>query len=110
VYPLYGIIDIRNSSGERNRGVQKDLLHQLNWVRDILELAKQQHSFLLLEQALSKVEEYLAATTNFLFAADEQAIYSFLKGEVVELFKALKNHSVSLASEIHKYFHTIDKQ
>ena len=110
VYPLYGIIDIRNSSGERNRGVQKDLLQQLNWVRDILVLAQQQHSFLLLEQVLSKVEEYLAATSNFLFAADEQAIYLFLKNDVVELFKALKNHSVSLASEIHRYFHTIDKQ
>ena len=110
VYPLYGIIDIRNSSGERNRGVQKDLLQQLNWVRNILVLAHQQQSFLLLEQVLSKVEEYLAATTNFLFAADEQAIYLFLKTEVLELFKALKNHSVSLASEIHKYFNTIDKQ
>jgi hypothetical protein len=109
VYPLYGIIDIRNSSGERNRGVQKDLLHQLNCVRDILVLAQQQHSFLLLEQVLSKVDEYLATTSNFLFAADEQAIYSFLKGDVLELFKTLKNHSVSLASEIHKYFNTIDK-
>jgi len=109
VYPLYGIIDIRNSSGERNRGIQKDLLQQLNWVRDILLSARKQGSFLLLEQVLSRVEEYLASTTNFLFAAEEQAIYSFLKGDVVELFKALKNHSVSLASEIHKYFNTIDK-
>ena len=110
VYPLYGIIDIRNSSGERNRGVQKDLLQQLNQVREILVLAQQEQSFLLLEQVLSKVELYLAATTNFLFAADEQAIYSFLKGEVVELLKALKNHSPSLASEVHKYFSAIDKQ
>jgi len=110
VYPLYGIIDIRNSSGERNRGVQQDLLQQLNWVRDILLSAQQEGSFLLLEQVLSRLEEYLASTANFLFTADEQAIYSFLKNEVVELFKALKNHSVSLASEIHKYFNTIDKQ
>jgi hypothetical protein len=110
VYPLYGIIDIRNSSGERNRGVQKDLLQQLNWVRDILLSAQQQGSFLLLEQLLARTEEYLASTTNFLFAADEQAIYSFLKSDVVELFKALKNHSVTLASEIHRYFNSIDKQ
>ena len=110
VYPLYGIIDIRNSSGERNRGIQKDLLQQLNWVRDIVLAAQQHGSFLLLEEVLSRLEEYLASTTNFLFAADEQAIYSFLKGDVIELFKALKNHSVSLAAEIHKYFNTIDKQ
>jgi hypothetical protein len=110
VYPLYGIIDIRNSSGERNRGVQQDLLQQLNWVRDILLSAQQECSFLLLEQLLARTEEYLASTTNFLFAADEQAIYSFLKGDVVELFKALKNHSVTLSSEIHRYFNTIDKQ
>jgi hypothetical protein len=110
VYPLYGIIDIRNSSGERNRGVQRDLLQQLNWVRDILLSAQQEGSFLLLEQLLARTEEYLASTTNFLFAAEEQAIYSFLKGDVVELFKALKNHSVTLASEIHRYFNTVDKQ
>jgi hypothetical protein len=110
VYPLYGIIDIRNSSGERNRGVQKDLLQQLNWVRDILLSAQQQGSFLLLDQLLARTEEYLASTTNFLFAADEQAIYSFLKSDVVELFKALKNHSVTLASEIHRYFNSIDRQ
>jgi len=110
VYPLYGIIDIRNSSGERNVGVQKDLLQQLNWVRDILLLARQESSFLLLEEVLTRAEGYLVATTNFLFAADEQAIYSFLKNDVIELFKALKNHSVALASEIHRYFNAIDKE
>src|SRR5215471_6147647 len=110
VYPLYGIIDIRNSSGERNKGVQRDLLQQLSWVRDILLSAQQEGSFLLLEQLLARTEEYLASTTNFLFAAEEQEIYSFLKNDVVELFKALKNHSVTLASEIHRYFSTIDKQ
>jgi hypothetical protein len=110
VYPLYGVIDIRNSSGERNGAVQKDLLQQLHWIRDILLSAQQQRSFPLLEEMLSRVEQYLTSTTDFLFAADEQAIYSFLKGEVVELLRTLKNHSISLASEIHKYFNTIDKQ
>lgn len=110
VYPLYGIIDIRNSSGERNRGIQRDLLQQLGWVRDILLSAQKQGSFLLLEQVLARAEEYLAVTNNFLFAAEEQAIYTFLKVEVVELFRALRNHSVSLASEIHRYFNAIDKQ
>jgi hypothetical protein len=31
VYPLYGSIDIRNSSVERSNSIQLDLLEQLTW-------------------------------------------------------------------------------
>jgi hypothetical protein len=41
VHPLYAAIDIRNSSIERNKSIQKDLLEQLGKAGDVLEKACQ---------------------------------------------------------------------
>jgi hypothetical protein len=40
IYPLYGAIDIRNSSGQRNRAIQLDLVDQFSWVKKYLHHQK----------------------------------------------------------------------
>lgn len=108
VFPLYGAIDIRNSSVERNHAIQLDLLEQLNLAAGILQKAKDKFEFPLLDEVLFRIEKYSHAVSNILFAEEEQAIYYFIGEEMVQLLSHLKIVIPSLEKEIDRYFETID--
>ena len=108
VYPLYGVVDIKNSSGERNKAIQQDLLQQLHWVKDMLHAIQQQVFYPLLQEVLSRTNQYLAGISNYLFAADEQVVQQFLRHEVAELLHYLAGAAPGFAEEIGKYFHKTD--
>jgi hypothetical protein len=108
VYPLYGAIDIRNSSVERNLAIQQDLLEQLKMAQNIIKLAKQQTSFPLLDEILFKLKKYIHAVNNILFADEEVAIHHFLKTEIVNMFTHIQSIIPSLDTEIRGYLNVID--
>ncbi|RZK45539.1 MAG: hypothetical protein EOO94_04185, partial [Pedobacter sp.] len=91
VYPLYGAIDIRNSSVERNHAIQQDLLEQLELAQRIIRLAKEQTSFPLLDEILFKLKKYIHSVNNILFADEEIAIHHFLKNEIVNMFTHIQS-------------------
>ncbi|HTF31617.1 MAG TPA: hypothetical protein VK625_22320, partial [Flavitalea sp.] len=108
VYPLYGAIDIRNSSVERNLAIQQDLLEQLKLAQNIIKLAKKQTSFPLLDEILFKLKKYIHSVNNILFADEEIAIHHFLKTEIVNMFTHIQSIIPSLDEEIRTYLTAID--
>ena len=108
VFPLYGAIDIRNSSVERNHAIQMDLLEQLQLAASIIEKAKSGYSYPLLDEVLYRVGKYSHAVSNILFAEDEQAIYYFIGEEMVQLLSHLRIVNPSLTADIDKYLETVD--
>jgi hypothetical protein len=104
VYPLYGVIDIKNSTGERNKAIQQDLLQQLHWVKDLLHALQEQLYYPLLQEVLSRVNHYITCISNFLFAADEQVIQQFLRTEVAELLQYLSGAAPEYRQQIEAYF------
>jgi hypothetical protein len=108
VYPLYGAIDIKNSSGERNRAIQQDLLQQLQWVKTMLEPVQQQLHDPLLQEVLARTTGYIASVANFLFAADEQAIQHFLRTQVAELLQYIANALPDFRPSVATYFQKTD--
>lgn len=108
VYPLYGVIDIKNSSGERNKAIQQDLLQQLYWVKDLLDAIRQQLSYPLLHEVLSRITNYITSISGFLFAADEQVVQQFLRNEVAELLHYLAGATPDYEEQIGKYFQKTD--
>lgn len=111
VYPLYGAIDIRNSSVERNNAIQLDLLEQLSMTKEVLEKASQTYSnFQLLKDIMFKIEKYIAATSDNLLSDDELQIYEFLQVEVDGLFKHLRNTKPELKKTVDEYFGKLDPQ
>lgn len=108
VYPMYGAIDIRNSSVERNNAIQLDLLEQLNLAKEIIQLARKEHPFPLLDETSFKLQKYTHSVSNILFADEEIAILHFLKVELINLFKHLQSILPSLNKEINRYFTAID--
>lgn len=108
VYPLYGAIDIRNSSVERNHSIQLDLLEQLNMAKDIITMAKLESQFPLLDENIYRIDKYIHSVSNILFADEEISILQFLKVELVKLFKHLQAILPSLNAPITKYFSAVD--
>lgn len=108
VYPLYGAIDIRNSSTERNKAIQQDMLEQLDMASDILKKAQKETDFPLLGEIKFKIEKYRHSVANIILSDDEIAINQFLKQEVVDLFEQLKTIAPSVEEDVAKYFTAIN--
>ena len=89
VYPLYGCIDIRNSSVERMQVIQLDLIEQLQLVQDVVKKALAEIKFPLLENIAFKTDKYINSITDILLSEDELQVYDFLQTHVTEIFRHL---------------------
>jgi len=110
VYPLYGAIDIRNSSIVRNQAIQDDLLEQLRAAGSVILKAQDHVSFPLLKEINYRIEKYMYSVSNILFSGDEIIIDNFLKNEVVKLFNHLKQVVPQIKTDIENYFSSLDKR
>jgi hypothetical protein len=108
VHPLYGAIDIRNSSVERMQAIQLDLIEQLQLVRKVIKKALAEIKFPLLEEIEFKTGKYIDSVTDILLSEDELEVYDFLQRDVVEIFNHLAEARPSLKKEIDKYFEVLD--
>jgi hypothetical protein len=107
VYPLYGAIDIRNSSEERNKAIQMDMLEQLDMASAIIRKAQKETDFPLLGEVKFKIKKYKHSVANIVLSDEEIAINTFMKHEVVDLFQQLKTIAPSVEEDIAKYFTAI---
>jgi hypothetical protein len=108
VYPLYGMIDIRNSTGERNKAIQQDLLQQLQWASRLLEEVQKQFYYPLMQEVVSRINNYNLVVSGFLFAADEQLVQQFLRTEVEELMRYLAGAAPGFGPQIDAYLQKTD--
>ena len=108
VHPLYGAIDIRNSSVERMQAIQLDLIEQLQLVRKLIKKALAEVKFPLLEEIEFKTAKYIDSVTDILLSEDELQVYDFLQNDVVEIFSHLGEARPSLKKEIDIYFSLLD--
>ena len=107
VYPLYGSIDIRNSSTERNKAIQMDMLEQLDMASEILKKAEKETNFPLLGEVKYKIKKYRDSLANIVLSDDEIEIDLFLKQEVADLLQQLKTIAPTVEEDIAKYFTAI---
>ena len=108
VYPLYGAIDIRNSSIERNRAMQKDLRQHLRLVDDTLTKLQEKLQLNLLEGLKFKNMNFVQAIENGLLPDDEVHINEFLRNEAEPVFTHLET-SDSNARPITENYFTLQK-
>ncbi|GAO42883.1 GAF domain-containing protein [Flavihumibacter petaseus] len=108
VFPLYGAIDVRNSSIERNNAIQLDLKEQLEGAGKIVRQAEALTNMPLLKEISFRIEKYQYNVSNILFSGDEILIDNFLKNELVELLQHLRTMVPALQPVIDQYFEAID--
>ena len=110
IYPLYGQIDIRNSSEARNNAIQKDLIIQLNKIHKVLTHIWQKESLPIYEELIFRVNNHLQSIEEILFSNSEQVIFDFVKEEINPIFSHFKNTDPVINTAILSYEEKIDPQ
>jgi hypothetical protein len=110
VYPVYGAIDIRNSSTERSHSIQLDMVEQLQMARNVIVKAQSDAPFPLLQEIEFKLDKCIASASDVLLSDEETTIREFLDNQVKSIFNHLHNTQHSISKEVETYFAALDPQ
>ncbi|WP_041616248.1 hypothetical protein [Spirosoma linguale] len=108
VYPLYGAVDIRNSSVERHKAVQQDLARQVAAVEAIFSLPEFPSNWSRPEKLRDENFECRHKLMAGLLPEDEQEVSLFLTEEVNAYFRYLQPLQPLLELPIQQYFAQTD--
>lgn len=110
VHPLYGQVDIRSSSKARNEAIQRDLMIQLTAINQVLESAFEKYKLPIYEELMYRVKSHVEEIKDVLHTNSEQAIFNFVREQVLPVFQYLKNHDNQLSEQVSAYEATIDER
>ncbi|MEO9892138.1 GAF domain-containing protein [Aurantibacter sp.] len=108
VSPLYGQIDIKDSSKARNEAIQRDLMIQLSTISNVLTQGWQKSKLPIYEELIFRVGNHLEEIKVSLHTNSEQSIFDFVNKEVIPVFNHLKTQNKSIAKLIESYEEKID--
>ena len=106
VYPLYGAIDIRNSSMQRSVAIQKDINAQLGLVGETFDKLEAMMQLPLLEGLKFKNHNFRQSIDKHLQAEDEVRINEFFVNEVNPVLLHLAKNSKA-QEVIENYFELV---
>jgi hypothetical protein len=108
VYPLYGQVDIKDSSITRNLSVKTDLLKQLGHLILILEKLHDYPHAEPTEEHLIALKGFVDDLADNIKADTEQSIQGYLESNVYPLLKNAEYFKKPLKTKIDNYFDHID--
>ena len=108
VYPLYGLVDMRNSSRIRNEAIRADLGEQLLMALDVINAAGQIRPLPALEEVGYRLAEYLDRIESELRSDDESGVLELLRRDVEPLFGQLETYGSEVAERVSAYRGTLD--
>lgn len=108
VYPLYGAIDIRNSSVERSHAIQKDLMQHISLIDETFDQLQARFPLPLLEGLKFKNFNYRQVIGQGMAAEDEVRINEFFDKEVAPLLMVLKSSHPQTQEIINNYFSVVN--
>jgi hypothetical protein len=109
VFPLYGAIDIRNSTVERNNALRKDLETQFDILISTLTHLQKQSGMGLLEELIFQCRKWQQAISGMLTTAEEMELNTFLKEKVDVFFAHFSESRPDTASVIEPYLDAINE-
>jgi hypothetical protein len=107
VYPLYGAVDIRDSTKERNDALRKDMSIQLSLLDRLLQSVKKVQSFGLVEEIADKTHGWREQIGEYIMPEDEFRLYRFLENEAAPLLKILAEREDVFKKLARGYFKAI---
>jgi hypothetical protein len=102
VFPLYGAVDIRNSTLERNKAIIADLENHLDLLMSTLTTLQQQHHSILQEEMLYKCSKWKdVLSQEQLNGNDENRLVTFFRDETTPYLTHLakQNGNTALVEE-----------
>ncbi|MEM7297903.1 MAG: GAF domain-containing protein [Bacteroidota bacterium] len=110
VYPLYGQLDIRNSSVQRNEAVVADLVKQIKGVKKVLKAVIEKTQMPIYKELEYRLDTHRNQLKQGLAAGSEHQILSFIKKEVYPIFEHLGNSDSSLRARLDEYNAMLDPE
>ncbi|HEV7782168.1 MAG TPA: hypothetical protein VGO58_12930 [Chitinophagaceae bacterium] len=110
VHPLYGAIDIRNSSTQRSIAIQADIQEQLQLASKVIKKAQGSSSFPLLQEIDFKLDKFIESASEVLQSGEELGIQDFLQGQLVSLLNHLHSTDPKFKTDVENYFAALDPQ
>lgn len=108
VYPLYGSIDIRNSTVERNASTRADLSIQFNILLDVLNRLKETSGFGLLDEKIFLARKWLDRVNNTSGFNQEVRLNDFLDNNIYPFLLQFREGNTRLTPIIDEYLQAID--
>lgn len=110
IFPLYGEIDIVASSEARNEAIQKDLLDQLDFIKNIVCEAEEIENLDIYEQVKFRIKEFEDEFSESLNASSEQKIFNLLQREIAPVMSHIEKQTPLLKEKIGKYQKKINSE
>lgn len=107
VFPLYGAVDMRNSTIERNKALVNDLQFQFTHLREVLTELKEKSGFGLAEEYIFKCKKWLKTFRGVVTPNDEIRLNQYLNEEAHPFLEHFRETHPALAPIINGYFEII---
>jgi len=108
VYPLYGLLDIRGSSDQRNHAIRDDLLRQLGLAYKLVSSAATERPLPALKELAARICQYINELKSNLRSEDEAEIFGLLNAEVEPIFDLLATFGDAVRENIEVYRSAIE--
>jgi hypothetical protein len=110
VYPLYGAIDVRNSTINRNNAVLNDLRKQFAFLQDALGTLKGQIGIGLTDEIIFKCNRWQPYLQDVLTTNDEIRLNQFLAEEAHPFLEHFRETHPDTSELINQYFRAIEPE
>jgi hypothetical protein len=107
VYPLFGAVDIRDSTTERNHALQEDLKILLTTLSKTLQSLRQYVHLDLMDKLIFNCEEWMERIRKYITTNDEIMLGNFLETEVNPFLSHIKSANPATQNIIDTYQETI---
>lgn len=108
VYPLYGAIDIRNSTIERNKAMAADAAFQLELLIGLLEQIRERTGLLLVDDMIGKCRKWLSGISHDIRDSEYGRLNEFLENKITPFLKDLNEKDRALRPLIQPYLSEIE--
>jgi hypothetical protein len=109
VYPLYGAIDIRNSTNERNKALREDLEYHLVLLENLLQQVHKHTQSQESKHYIVETFSWLKRMKDYVSVEDELTLKEFLFGEVSMFLARLKDLPTHITEQIEQYNLAVDE-
>ncbi|HTD93862.1 MAG TPA: hypothetical protein VK644_08630 [Chitinophagaceae bacterium] len=109
VYPLYGAIDIRNSTIERNAALYQDLQVQFRILIEVLQQLKARSGFGLIDEKIFQVQKWLERISRSTGFTREVELNDFLENDITPFLLQFTESHQEYVSIVGEYFKAIDE-
>ena len=110
VYPLYGAVDIRNSTIERNEALRRDLQTQFELLVNTLSSLQKVTNLELVDELIFECRKWQEAISGSMTTAEEMDLNTFIQEKVDNFFAHFRATRPDTAEVIQPYLEAIDEE